>query len=223
MLNSINSRNADFGWVYCLINPADTTKVKIGFTSIRLEDRLRQANNTFTADDYFIGIAKYVRKPYEREQAIHKILEKSRYRSDREFFTVNGESDFKRVLQIFSLMDGDEHPDSKKRLYYRNPYKLCEKEIETENEIETETETLFKKYEITRDPMDFVNIRSIEKNFPSFTNLIPCLQNYGCKNKNGLIQGIREKNKSIIHNFSQFSYGNDNGNGNINDINDNNQ
>ncbi len=111
-------KTAAEGWIYCIVNFRDRDMVKIGMTSRSMESRMKDANGSFTTDGFYIVVAKHVRKPYEREQAIHKILGQYRVTTNREFFDVRVPGVFDNVLRIFELMDGDVHPESKFRLDY---------------------------------------------------------------------------------------------------------
>ncbi len=113
-------KSAVQGWIYCLMNYRDRTNVKIGMT-LDIEDRLRAANGSFHIDGFYIVIAKWVNNPYEREQTIHRLLKNKRVNPKREFFDVTDPDSLKDILDIFSLIDGHEHPKSRKNFNYRNP------------------------------------------------------------------------------------------------------
>jgi hypothetical protein len=111
-------QSAREGWVYCIVNFRDRDHVKIGMTTRPMENRMKEANGTFMVDGFYIVIAKFVRNPYDREQTIHNILAEHRVTESREFFDVRRPGVFRRILQLFDLMDGDVHADSKLRLDY---------------------------------------------------------------------------------------------------------
>lgn len=111
-------KSAREGWVYCIVNYRDRERVKIGMTTRPMELRMKEANGTFTVDGFYIAIAKFVRNPYQKEQAIHNILSEHRVSARREFFDVQRPGVFPKILQLFELMDGDTHADSKMRLDY---------------------------------------------------------------------------------------------------------
>ncbi len=118
MENECSYQSAREGWVYCIVNFRDREHVKIGMTTRPMEHRMKEANGTFTVDGFYIVVAKFVRNPYDREQTIHNILAEHRVSESREFFDVRSPAVFRRILQLFELMDGEVHADSKMRLDY---------------------------------------------------------------------------------------------------------
>jgi hypothetical protein len=117
-LSNNNYKNAEIGWVYCIVNYRDRDYVKIGMTTKALECRLREANGTFTTEGFYVVIAKYVRRPYDREQLIHQLLADRRVMTNREFFDVRAPGTLRRVLMLFDLMEGDVYRDSRRTLHY---------------------------------------------------------------------------------------------------------
>jgi hypothetical protein len=111
-------KTATDGWVYCIVNFRDRERVKIGMTTRPMENRMKEANGTFTVDGFYIAIAKFVRNPYEKEQAMHMILSEHRVSARREFFDVQTPGVFDKIVRLFDLMDGEVHAESKLRLDY---------------------------------------------------------------------------------------------------------
>ena len=73
------------GYVYAARVPGDKL-VKIGRTVKRPEERLSQLNNTSVPIDYENEFVMAVGDPVAVERAAHQILEKCRFRNNREFF-----------------------------------------------------------------------------------------------------------------------------------------
>ncbi len=113
-----NYKTAQEGWIYCICNYSDRTIVKLGMT-LNMERRMKEANNSFTVHGFYIVIAKFVQKPFEKEQIIHKIFDQYRVVHNREFFDVTKAGVFENILHIFNLVDGRVHPLSKRSLSYR--------------------------------------------------------------------------------------------------------
>jgi hypothetical protein len=116
--SSTDYKHANEGWIYCLCNYRDRTAVKIGMT-LDIERRMKEANNSFTIEGFYIVIAKFVQKPFQKEQIIHKIFAEYRVSSNREFFWVLKAGVFENILRVFDLVDGRTHPLSKRSLTYR--------------------------------------------------------------------------------------------------------
>lgn len=116
--SSIDYKHAEEGWIYCLCNYRDRTVVKIGMT-MDIERRMKEANNSFTVEGFYIIIAKYCTRPYEKEKIIHKIFDEYRVVHNREFFDVTRPNVFENILRVFDLVDGKVHPLSKRSLTYR--------------------------------------------------------------------------------------------------------
>jgi hypothetical protein len=135
ILNS-NYKTADEGWIYCICNFRDREQVKIGMT-LNMERRLDEANNSFVSEGFYIVIAKFVTSPYRKEQVIHQIFHEHRVNPKREFFSVLQRGVFKKILQVFDLLDGRVHPLSKKSLTYRN-YSLNSSNNETNSVVPDE-------------------------------------------------------------------------------------
>lgn len=114
-------KTAEEGWVYCIANPRDPEQVKIGMTSkTTMEQRLKEASRTFVSEGFYIVIAMFVKKPYEREQRLHRILRDARVNPLREFFDVAACGGVERILDLFLLMEGTVHPASRKSLRFRS-------------------------------------------------------------------------------------------------------
>ena len=118
-VNNTNYKTADEGWIYCICNFRDREQVKIGMT-LNMERRLEEANNSFVSEGFYIVIAKFVKEPYRKEQVIHQIFAEHRVNPKREFFSVLQRGVFKKIMQVFDLLDGRVHPLSKRSLTYRN-------------------------------------------------------------------------------------------------------
>lgn len=118
-MNNVNYKTAEEGWIYCICNFRDREQVKIGMT-LNMERRLDEANNSFVSEGFYIVIAKFVKEPYRKEQVIHQIFHEHRVNPKREFFNVLQRGVFKKILQVFELLDGRVHPLSKRSLTYRN-------------------------------------------------------------------------------------------------------
>lgn len=116
---NLNYKTADEGWIYCICNFRDREQVKIGMT-LNMERRLDEANNSFVSEGFYIVIAKFVKEPYRKEQVIHQIFAEQRVNPKREFFNVLQRGVFKKIMQVFDLLDGRVHPLSKRSLTYRN-------------------------------------------------------------------------------------------------------
>jgi hypothetical protein len=89
--------------------------LKIGMTERSPEDRLSDANSTDTwrpPTPYKIELAKKVHLPKQKENAIHRVLEKytERINPRREFFRLSVE----QVKEFFELMDGENWTNDKK-------------------------------------------------------------------------------------------------------------
>ncbi len=116
--SSTDYKHIEEGYIYALVNYRDREQIKIGMT-VDLQKRLQQANNTFVSEGFYVAIAKYCTRPYEKEQIIHKIFAEYRVSPNREFFWVLKPDVFENILRVFDLVDGRVHPLSKRSLSYR--------------------------------------------------------------------------------------------------------
>ena len=102
------------GWIYFASNPnlfhydkdTETYKplYKIGYTCLgNPKTRINQLFKTGLPNPFVIKFAKCVKHSHEKEQIIHKILDKYRINDNREFFIVEQEE----VFNLFDLIDGE--------------------------------------------------------------------------------------------------------------------
>ena len=93
------------GYVYCLSNPAMPGLLKVGFTTNKPTERMLQLYSTGVPLPFELEFAKLVKNPYEKEQTLHKLLERyeERVNPKREFFRL----DKHHLKLFFDLMDGE--------------------------------------------------------------------------------------------------------------------
>jgi T5orf172 domain len=96
------------GYLYCFVNESMPGIVKVGMTSRTPIERLEEANSSNTwkpPTPYTIALAKQVLLPKQKEETIHKLLEKytEKIHERREFFRVS----LDEVRLFFDLMDGE--------------------------------------------------------------------------------------------------------------------
>lgn len=92
------------GFIYVMSNESMPGLLKIGFTEVGLNQRLKQGNaSSFIPTPFIIEINKQVSNPREKERIIHKILDSKRNKSNREFFRITLEE----IKPIFDLIDCD--------------------------------------------------------------------------------------------------------------------
>ena len=90
------------GIIYCLQNQAMPDLVKIGKTSIDIEQRLRSLDNTSIPLPFECVLALEVEAPGEAERLLHEAFGDHRIRKAREFFAVNPS----RVIAAMRLTKG---------------------------------------------------------------------------------------------------------------------
>ena len=104
----------EYGWIYFASNPnlfhydMDMDKYvplyKIGYTNMETPQlRLDRLYKTGLPNPFVLKFAKKVKHSHEKEQIIHKILEKCRLNDNREFFIARQEE----VRNLFNLIDGE--------------------------------------------------------------------------------------------------------------------
>jgi len=76
------------GYIYAMSNKSMPGILKIGMTERSIEERLQEANGTFTLIPFIVEISKKVLNCKEKEKCIHQILQSKRVTSNREFFEV---------------------------------------------------------------------------------------------------------------------------------------
>jgi hypothetical protein len=96
------------GYVYCFANESMPGILKIGMTTRTPLDRLEEANSSDTwkpPTPYTVELAKSVSNPKDKENTIHKLLEKysEKIHDRREFFRISVDD----VRLFFDLMDGE--------------------------------------------------------------------------------------------------------------------
>uniref|UniRef100_A0A6C0HXY1 Chromo domain-containing protein n=1 Tax=viral metagenome TaxID=1070528 RepID=A0A6C0HXY1_9ZZZZ len=96
------------GFVYCLTNESMPGLVKVGEThteGITPEDRASQLYKTGVPLPFKVEFAKKVKNPRQKENILHKLLEKytSRPNGSREFFSTTPDE----VRLFFDLIDGE--------------------------------------------------------------------------------------------------------------------
>lgn len=74
------------GFVYFLTNPAMPNLVKIGHTTVTIEERIRQLNSTGVPSSFELAACFYVPNPASVEKQLHKHLCAHRFADNREFF-----------------------------------------------------------------------------------------------------------------------------------------
>lgn len=92
------------GYIYAMSNKTMPGILKIGMTERSIEERLKEANGTFTLIPFVVEMSKNVLNCKEKEKYIHQILQSKRVTSNREFFEVTLEE----IKPIFNLMDSVE-------------------------------------------------------------------------------------------------------------------
>ena len=97
------------GYVYAMSNKSMPGILKIGMTDRSIEERLKEANGTFTLIPFVVEMSKYVSKCKEKEKCIHQILQSKRVNPKKEFFQVTLEE----IKPIFDLMDSVEIIETK--------------------------------------------------------------------------------------------------------------
>jgi len=104
----------EYGWIYFASNPnlfhydMDMDKYvplyKIGYTNMETPQlRLDRLYKTGLPNPFVLKFAKRVKHSHEKEQIIHKILDKCRLNDNREFFITKQEE----VRNLFNLIDGE--------------------------------------------------------------------------------------------------------------------
>jgi hypothetical protein len=89
---------ANAGWLYVLSRREEPDLLKIGQTSHAVEERVQEINRpTGVAFPFGVGACWRVREPKNAEKLVHKALEHSRIRGDREFFRIEF-SDAKKCI-----------------------------------------------------------------------------------------------------------------------------
>lgn len=107
-LFNIMSDDLDYGYIYCFSNPSMPDLLKCGMTTKFPTERLSNANSPDTfkpPTPYKIEFAKKVHNPYEKENLIHRLLEKYNIRNgmNKEFFKISVD----KVRNVFDLIDGE--------------------------------------------------------------------------------------------------------------------
>jgi hypothetical protein len=97
------------GYIYAMSNKSMPGILKIGMTERSIEERLKEANGTFTLIPFVVEISKYVLNFKEKERCIHQILQSKRVNPKKEFFQVTIEE----IKPIFDLMDSFEKQNTK--------------------------------------------------------------------------------------------------------------
>jgi hypothetical protein len=97
------------GYLYAMSNKSMPGILKIGMTERSIEERLKEANGTFTLIPFVVEISKYVSNFKEKERCIHQILQSKRVNPKKEFFQVTLEE----IKPIFDLMDSVEKKNIK--------------------------------------------------------------------------------------------------------------
>jgi hypothetical protein len=98
------------GYIYAMSNKTMPGILKIGMTERSIEERLKEANGTFTLIPFIVEISKKVLNCKEKEKCIHQILQSKRVNPKKEFFEVTIEE----IKPIFDLMDCVENIELKK-------------------------------------------------------------------------------------------------------------
>ncbi|MGH7511073.1 MAG: GIY-YIG nuclease family protein [Gemmatimonadales bacterium] len=94
------------GFVYVQHNEKMPDLLKIGQTSRLSEDRARELRQTGVPSPFDVKFRALTSHARELEQAVHKLLDPYRYRSDREFFEVDLEVAIKAILDMRQKIDG---------------------------------------------------------------------------------------------------------------------
>lgn len=98
------------GYIYAMSNKSMPGILKIGMTERSIEERLKEANGTFTLIPFVVEMSKNVLNCKEKEKCIHQILQPKRVNPKKEFFEVTIEE----IKPIFDLMDSVENIELKK-------------------------------------------------------------------------------------------------------------
>jgi hypothetical protein len=114
------------GYVYAMSNKSMPGILKIGMTERSIEERLKEANGTFTLIPFVVEMSKYVSNCKEKERCIHQILQSKRVNPKKEFFQVTLEE----IKPIFDLMDSVENIESNKSMKIIEPIKYQEYAVE---------------------------------------------------------------------------------------------
>jgi hypothetical protein len=97
------------GYIYAMSNKSMPGILKIGMTERSIEERLKEANGTFTLIPFVVEMSKNVLNCKEKEKCIHQILQSKRVNPKKEFFEVTIEE----IKPIFDLMDSVENQITK--------------------------------------------------------------------------------------------------------------
>ncbi|WP_258807259.1 GIY-YIG nuclease family protein [Pseudidiomarina sp. CB1] len=73
---------SSLGWVYVLENASLPNLVKVGFTTRKVEERLREISQAGVPHPYTLAYAAYVERPAHVERTLHHYLNKHRYRKE---------------------------------------------------------------------------------------------------------------------------------------------
>lgn len=85
------------GYIYCLSNPTMPGLLKIGMTTRTPEERAKELFTTGVAAEFKVEFERRIVNPLEKEKAIHKLLDKYRYNSNREYFNISAENAMKII------------------------------------------------------------------------------------------------------------------------------
>ena len=66
------------GYIYAMSNKSMPGILKIGMTERSIEERLKEANGTFTLIPFIVEMSKKVLNCKEKEKCIHQILQSKR-------------------------------------------------------------------------------------------------------------------------------------------------
>lgn len=98
------------GWIYCLRNPSIPNQLKIGLTTQAVENRMRQLDTTGVATPFEV-VQKWLTGDVRRDEAaIHKMLEKYRTRSNREWFSIPDARTDQLLVHINRYIRRANHP-----------------------------------------------------------------------------------------------------------------
>lgn len=160
------------GYVYAMSNKSMPGILKIGMTERSIEERLKEANGTFTLIPFVVEMSKYVLNFKEKERCIHQIFQSKRVNPKKEFFQVTLEE----IKPIFDLMDSVENIESDKNIDF--PIELVksqEYEVEYYFDILSDIHTIMygnHKILIDHDKKEFMYNNICSKSLQFIINII---------------------------------------------------